>query len=459
MTGLLDTLKEVSSSPFAFVAYLTVVGGWVYSTYAVRRVKTVLRGVRKLSESDQLAALRQLTSRDLTAVPREQRFDYLIRRGRLWAYVATLIGAVVLITHVTYAYVETQRLYSSREAELTAARKELVKEIESNLWTANEHLGLAGTLASGRLWPAEAMAESLELIRIKMDQRPFSSSAYIAAKTRPELIAGDTWNKVEEFYDHLDEGINLNLRDTLETLESVIRMPFPEHELVCSSLETWAGTLEGHYHVLNVLGREALQGNVADESLQEMTSHMKFLRNASAEFGHADDLSTRLKDACAQAPRSPSFGFHCASLMLELKQLSGDVQDYVIVAVRSRSLHCESVSRAAYDTIIQRFPDDRVTVIYARTGLRQLDSPDVFLGARGLFVTDFASDSPGRDAGLHVGDVLLNYEGRPLNTFDELVAAISQARNQTVPATIVRNDTRMEVVLPRGRLGVEFQQF
>lgn len=345
------------------------------------------------------------------------------------------------------------------EEELQAARDELVREIEQNLWTANEHLGLATVLLESQFWPAKALSADVDLVRTRMRDRPFSRDAFLAARTRSELVAAESWEHVDGFYHHLTEGVERTLRGQLESLESVLRMRSPPSLEVCEALEAWAAGLEGYYHVLVVRGELALDDLLGEEEAGRRTLDMRYLQLASAKIGD-EALSTRLRTLCADSVNHDPHSLICLTKLSELRSIPDDnIQMHIEIAVFARSFDCPEVARATYRAMIDRFPTDRISVAYAKTGLAQLDNPEHFRDVRGLFVTDFASSSPGHDAGIRMSDVLIGYDDRPINTIDDLIDAIATASVDSVRILVVRGDQIFSVECPRGRLGIEFQQF
>ena len=75
MTTFLENLPAVAGHPMAFVAYVLVIGGWVYYVFAVKRAKTILEGLKDLGDANQIKAARFLIQPDFTHIPKTQRFD------------------------------------------------------------------------------------------------------------------------------------------------------------------------------------------------------------------------------------------------------------------------------------------------------------------------------------------------------------------------------------------------
>jgi S1-C subfamily serine protease len=73
--------------------------------------------------------------------------------------------------------------------------------------------------------------------------------------------------------------------------------------------------------------------------------------------------------------------------------------------------------------------------------VKQLEFDD----GRGLLITSIAEDSPAAEAGLLIGDVLLDIDGHRVSDIDDLLAALGGDRiGRSIGATIVRAGARME---------------
>lgn len=98
VTTFLQHLKETASSPYAFVAYICVVGAWVYVVIARHRLRTVARMINALPE-DRRA---EIILRDYSTTPRSGlSAEQWIRTRRhtlfLISFLGTLITAVAIV--------------------------------------------------------------------------------------------------------------------------------------------------------------------------------------------------------------------------------------------------------------------------------------------------------------------------------------------------------------------------
>ena len=84
---------------------------------------------------------------------------------------------------------------------------------------------------------------------------------------------------------------------------------------------------------------------------------------------------------------------------------------------------------------------------------------DAYLYAAGrsnrVIVESVLSNSPASNAGIQAGDVILSYDNQRVYSWTDLTGATSKGTaNTTVPVTIVRNNQKQQVYVPRGPLGV-----
>ncbi|KPJ97167.1 MAG: hypothetical protein AMJ55_00100 [Gammaproteobacteria bacterium SG8_15] len=87
------------------------------------------------------------------------------------------------------------------------------------------------------------------------------------------------------------------------------------------------------------------------------------------------------------------------------------------------------------------------------------DEYDAYLYAAGrsnrVIVESVLSNSPASNAGIQAGDVILSYDNKRIYSWTDLTGATSEgAANTTVAVTIIRNDQRQQVYIPRGPMGV-----
>jgi len=72
-----------------------------------------------------------------------------------------------------------------------------------------------------------------------------------------------------------------------------------------------------------------------------------------------------------------------------------------------------------------------------------------------VFIQGFVEESPGRTAGLQIGDIILTYEQKPLHAVEELIDAIAARADNVKEAqiTILRDGVVSTKTLPAGKLG------
>ena len=110
----------------------------------------------------------------------------------------------------------------------------------------------------------------------------------------------------------------------------------------------------------------------------------------------------------------------------------------------------------------ERFNDAMKEISDRNSALRaQLndDEYDAYLYAAGrsnrVIVESVLSNSPASNAGIQAGDVILSYDNKRIYSWTDLTGATSEgAANTTVAVTIIRNDQRQQVYIPRGPMGV-----
>jgi C-terminal processing protease CtpA/Prc len=212
-----------------------------------------------------------------------------------------------------------------------------------------------------------------------------------------------------------------------------------------------------------VLGREALSKLTSKTEMEEVVGPLKYLALASAEAGDKSiSKQLRKKYESGTDTLGENLQMTAAGLLRKLETVpKSDVQQHLQIAAKARAFKSDgaSVARKVYQTIIERFPEDKVTCDFARTGIDQLDNPEHYMNLRGAFITDFATHSIGRDAGLSVGDVILAYDSAPIDTTREVVEAIARAKTDRVTVLAYRKGTLVRIECPKGPLGVELQGF
>ena len=220
-----------------------------------------------------------------------------------------------------------------------------------------------------------------------------------------------------------------NVPAQLSTLEAVIRQREASRDNVCAALGQWAACVEGSYHILDELGVLALEKLTDAESARQRVAWMKYLPLASGKAGNGCP-SARLRKKCEEEPDQIGTALDkaCLGLLIQIDQASSNAEDLIVLAARARALHCQEVTTKIYETIKERHSTHAVSRAYAVVGLDQLAHPEKYHHVRGVFVTDFAGKSIGRDSGVHVGDVLIAYDGVQIETADDLVRAISNSK-------------------------------
>jgi Peptide-N-glycosidase F, C terminal/PDZ domain len=84
-------------------------------------------------------------------------------------------------------------------------------------------------------------------------------------------------------------------------------------------------------------------------------------------------------------------------------------------------------------------------------------SPDRMVPAPTILVTKVVADSNAAKAGMKQGDYLATYDGRRVDSIDDLregIMAAIEAKKETVTVVIFRGGTRMELTLLPGKMGV-----
>jgi predicted metalloprotease with PDZ domain len=138
------------------------------------------------------------------------------------------------------------------------------------------------------------------------------------------------------------------------------------------------------------------------------------------------------------------------------------------------------------DWILQRESEMRFESMQARFDARNSDEPrdpfdpslnpeamlraeigdaeyEMYLQANGrptsVGITSIMASSPGQQAGLQVGDEIVGYDGQRIFSTSELMQRTMAGGEGNVVVDVVRDGAPMQVVLPRGPIGVEIGRF
>ena len=346
-------------------------------------------------------------------------------------------------------------------ASAAAAKRELRREIIGNMLVGDEHLGgIEATVSTCQLWPSQAVAEALSRAQAFVQDRPFATQAYATAKTHPELTDADGWEHVAGFYQHIRDGVVRNRRELTATCEQLLSQGV-DKDLLKETLLTWVANTEGNYHALNITGQVALQrlGLSEDEVQQSVVSRLKFLPSAA---GWEDGASEMLEERFAQrSPFELIDSLTKADVLQKLRGLSaGDFDGHARLAMRARNMGHEDEARLVFENLADGMVTNDVVVRYAKVGIDQLNNPEAYSSLRGLFVAGFVEGaSAGRDAGLQQGDVLIGYDGLPINEFADLERAKRLADSDEVKLLVVRRGERMVLRCAAGPLGTETWEY
>ncbi|MEM7622623.1 MAG: hypothetical protein AAF235_05410, partial [Planctomycetota bacterium] len=103
MQALLDAIPSAASHPLALVAYVTVVGAWVFVIVRHGRLRTLTKMLDKLPEHERAA----LVQRELSVQPRAglSAADWLAQRKRdqlLVGFVVSCIAVVLLASLIVF---------------------------------------------------------------------------------------------------------------------------------------------------------------------------------------------------------------------------------------------------------------------------------------------------------------------------------------------------------------------
>ncbi len=363
---------------------------------------------------------------------------------------ALFIAAIVVLGFV-WSHLRT-RVEEKRQKE--AALKLLSNEIRENVETADRRIGLLTVLAKADLWPPDVAGDALRNQREFLRQNAYKREAFAAARALPAVVAEPAWKDIESFYAEIDpNGVaDRTPNETMKSLEDLlVKVPAPPQSLLCDAMRLWALSLEQHCHRVGMLAEEALAATCDLQPLREY-------RNLplAAETAGESAPSVQIANHCAGAGRGILAEVICGDLQQKFNALMRSDRDKLPgLAAQARAAGCAPLTRIAYDRMIEWSGDDPVTVSYAKMGLDQLDRPQVYGNLRGAFITGYAEDSPGRRAGLLIGDLIVRHGEYSVDTIDDLIRAITKSEGDAVATVVIRNQVQVIVKCPSGRLGIE----
>ncbi len=338
--------------------------------------------------------------------------------------------------------------------QAVAARQALAREIRKNVDVADLRVGLLSTIADQDLWPASNLGDVLRVQRDAQQQHSFNHEAFAVARTIPSLAVLPEWSAVETFYEHIkSEGLpSSTMNGTMQGVEQLLlQKPAPSQTLVCEAVGHWVESVEAHCHLVGMLAQLALQATSDDQPIRDF----KYLPLASGTAGDRSP-SARIASKCSESP-GPLQQTTCLTLQNEFERLDRSKRDDVAgVAAKARAVGCYVTARSGYRRIIEWFADDPTWASYAKIGLDQLDSPESYKRLRGAFVSGYAETSPGRDAGILVGDLIIKYSDFAIDTVEDLYQALtSNYQDSMIEVVVIRSRAPVAIRCPVGRLGLE----
>lgn len=113
-------------------------------------------------------------------------------------------------------------------------------------------------------------------------------------------------------------------------------------------------------------------------------------------------------------------------------------------------------AHATAANLTQISDEQRTKSVQMLEDLREKHS-DLLLDAQGILVAGVVSGSQADVAGILPGDIITSYAGRPINNSDSFVAIVSELSTATrsVDMVVIRNNTKMQVKLKNGIVGVQ----
>ena len=74
-------------------------------------------------------------------------------------------------------------------------------------------------------------------------------------------------------------------------------------------------------------------------------------------------------------------------------------------------------------------------------------------------ISNVMASSPGERAGLQAGDEIVGYDGQRVFSTSELMQHTMASGDGSVVIDVMRNGSQMQIVVPRGPIGVEIGRF
>ena len=351
---------------------------------------------------------------------------------------------------------EHSTIHVVKGASSSSARNELQREIIKNIRTADEHLGgIHAMFSTCSLWPSQEVAKVLEQSQSFLRARPFTTDSFAAAKTHSELTDADGWEHVVGFYSHMTDGVVRNRSELTETCQQLLNQGVDKKALT-ECLTMWINSTEGNYHVLNIAGQVALESiGIADDLLQTTVTQLKYLPLAAGQkTGVSEMLEKRLK---TMSPFQLVDSLTKIDVIEKLKHLATeDFDGHAALAMRARNIGFPEEAKIVFEKLADRMASNMRVVKYAEIGIRQIDDPSTYSSLRGLFVAGFVEgDSAGRSAGLTLGDVLISYDGIPLDDAEDLDRAKRITRSNMIDLVVIRRGERLSLRCKSGPLGTE----
>jgi tetratricopeptide (TPR) repeat protein len=77
----------------------------------------------------------------------------------------------------------------------------------------------------------------------------------------------------------------------------------------------------------------------------------------------------------------------------------------------------------------------------------------------GLLITAVGESSPAESGGMHPRDIVLEYDGKPIQDITSYVAAAEEANQETVPLKVWRDAKEVILTVPTGYLGFQYEDW
>ena len=374
---------------------------------------------------------------------------------------AAAVGAFLVVV----AMVIGLRLLVGRQDQAAdAARIQLALEIRRNLETADRLAGSTESLLQENSWPPDQFAAHIRALREQRAEHPFEDAAHKAASAWPSIVRSSAWPAVESAYQTIQQSVASDLaRAERDLIDLCIQKPAPNADEIAPFAESWARAAGVAFAALRRHSATALEGLTPEGLATEPPLALPHLDALADDQG--ESLAARLVAHIHAHQVGPAEKF-TAMLCLEIVQERlpklhpADIEGHTALASFARRVGCDESAKVVFRRMIELFHEDAVMLEYARTGLDQLEHPERYHATKGLFVTDFAaSRSAARDAGIRFDDVLISYDGRPLDLMDEFVDMIANLEKPQSVIVLVRKGETLRVTVPRGSLGVELVGF